>query len=65
MTTPSEIDHEQCPDCLQLHSLSELQLRCIECDSVRCQFCLIRIETRWYCFDCKENADGRARDVEG
>jgi hypothetical protein len=56
--------HEQCSSCLQLYAY-EAEIRCVHCDAAGCQFCAVRVEREWVCVICKEENDGRSRDVEG
>ena len=54
---------EQCAHCLQLYRL-EWQRHCSACDGPVCPFCVIRIESQWMCFACKDEDDDSASDVE-
>jgi hypothetical protein len=57
------IEQEQCPDCLQLYAY-ELEIRCFDCDSPLCPFCVFRIDVDWFCLGCKESRYARPGDVE-
>ena len=48
-------EQEQCPACLQLY-FYELEYRCGLCDEPVCPLCIVRIEQRWVCPACTEEA---------
>jgi hypothetical protein len=50
-----DVGEEDCPHCEQTYSY-RAEARCVECDAPICPMCMVRVEQRLLCPDCREAA---------
>ena len=46
---------EDCPHCEQTYSY-RVEARCFDCDAPICPMCIVRVEERLFCPECREGA---------